>query len=86
MRNLTEGEPLKQHFPEALRIVRQEIGQFIKLVRDDDTGEQSWTLVRAPWTPPGPLGEKFKDSPEVSTTLGIFGQIVTLDLSLRLMI
>jgi hypothetical protein len=38
LHNLAEEAPLKQHFPEALRIVRQEIGQLIKLVKDEDPG------------------------------------------------
>ena len=63
--NLAEEAPLKQHFPEALRIARQEIGQLIKLVKDADTREESWTLLRAPWTSPGPLDEQFTESPEV---------------------
>ena len=63
--NLAEDTSLKHHLLEALRIVRQEIGQLIKLVKVEDIVEESWTLLRAPWTRPGPWDEQFTESPEV---------------------
>ena len=48
---------LRHHVTAALALVRKEIGELIKLLRDQDTGIKSWVLLRAPWTPPGPLDE-----------------------------
>ena len=64
--NLAEDASLKQQFPEAMKIVRQEIGQLLRLVKDTDTGEESWTLERNPWAAPSPSDKKFTQSPEVS--------------------
>lgn len=60
--NLAENTSLKQHFPEALKIVRWEIGQWIRPVIDEDTGKKSWTLWRAPWASPGPSDEEVAES------------------------
>ena len=54
------------NFSEAMRIIRQQIGPLITHVKDTDTGEESWTLSRAPWTQPGPLDKMFAASPEVN--------------------
>ena len=51
LHNLAEDAPLKQPFPEALRIVRQEIGQLIKLVKDEDTGEEAAMSTIPPQCP-----------------------------------
>lgn len=63
--HLAEDASLRHYLPEALASVRREVGSLIKLVKDGDTGEASWTMVRAPWTPPG-VEEKLEYSPEVS--------------------
>ena len=63
--NLTEGTSLRHHLPEALRIARHEIGQLIRLVEDDDAGKESWTLVRAPWSDPGFVDDRFPQSQDV---------------------
>ena len=51
---------------EAMTIIRREIKPLIKLVPDADTGKKTWTLSRAPWTPPGPLDEMCAGSLEVN--------------------
>ena len=40
------------HLPQALSITRQEIGQLLRLVTEEDTGKRSWILLRAPWSLP----------------------------------
>ena len=66
--NLLEYAPMMGYLPEALSIVRQEIGQLIRLVKNEDTEEESWTLLRAPWTLPDPSEDKFTQSNEVNVS------------------
>ena len=55
---LNEGDSLKNHLREAWKIVREDIGQLLKFMWDEDTGKHLWKLVRAPWTPPSSLDEE----------------------------
>ena len=57
---------MQHHFAEALALVREDIGQLIKRLKDQDTGKEGWVLLRPPWTPSGPLddAEGALESPE----------------------
>ena len=66
LQNLAEDAPLKHHLPQALGLIRLEIGQLVRYIEDEDIGEGSWTMVRAPWTPPSSVDDE-APAVEVST-------------------
>ena len=65
--NLAPDAPLRHHLPTALKLIRDEISQLLRYVKDQDSGDESWSLVRAPWTLPSQVDNEFPLSPEVST-------------------